>query len=120
MQCSDLKHCDTDLYENTRICTTGKKPDINEDAIELRTTEGQYESIRFVSREGACRNIEEENKTKAIRWKDEPKQIRYSIYALSLMTTTLYFIVIAVAVVIQLPKGESENNSGIFVTHFYV
>lgn len=59
-------HFSAHMYKNTRIGTGSGIPAINQDAIELQTTEGQYEQQSFGNRQHDGRNINKENREKTI------------------------------------------------------
>lgn len=118
MQFSDLEkhnriqtHREASEYENTRISNVCVKPEIDLDATDLQETGNNYEQLRLETKQNDGRNVKGENKSDTIRWKDQPKEIKYIIYTLSVMLVILYIIVITAVIVLYLPKGESKCNT---------
>lgn len=117
MQFSDLDKksqdetkCEDAMYENSRINNVSVKPTNEHDAIDLQNNSEDYEELRFDTKQTEGKNVKVENKRGTFQWKDQPKEIRYIIYTLSLMLAILYMIVITAVVVIFLPKSESKFN----------
>lgn len=102
-----------DIYMSTRIGTGRGKRANNQDSTELQTTEEHYEPLSFGIGKSHGRTINKENREKTVKLKDQPKEIRYTIYALCILYI-LVVIVSTAAVVIYLQQGKDtlKYNSG--------
>lgn len=115
-----MEYDDTCTYVNAielqtnerRFETESSKSEVNLDEKDL----DYYETLRYVTRQGESRNKEEEKKDKSIKWKDQPREIKTIIYALSLLLVILYIIVVIATVVIVLSLPKSEGKS--ILLHF--